>query len=86
MPERCSKCGCSIFPYEEKICWHCFNELKRENEELHEKVSDLKIQVSALEDEITELQEEIAELLIYRDIVMEDPKLWSKLIARRLKK
>ena len=85
MPERCAECGSYFYSFEDKICRACFEDLKRENEELQEKISDLEAEVATLEDEITELQEEIAKLLEYRDIVMEDPKLWSKLIAKRIK-
>lgn len=85
MPERCSKCGCFLYPYEDKICQDCYYDLEKENYALQTEIQDLKAEIRVLEDEIAQLQSEIAKLLVYQDIVMEDPKLWSKLIVKRIK-
>jgi len=84
MPERCAECGSYLYPFEDKICRACYEDLKRENDELREIVKRSHSRIQNLEAEIIELYRELEKLQMYKEVVMEDPKLWSKLVAKRL--
>ena len=88
MVDACAECGRAFFAGEWKYCERCYARLLRENKELLDEITEYKREVNDLEEEISKLETRIfqleAKLAEYEKIVMSEPKLWSKLVARKL--
>ena len=74
MSERCFGCGHFFLENEPKLCEKCYLFLEKRIISLHE-------QVKRYERTISELEAKLAE---YEKIIMNDSKLWSELVARKL--
>ena len=82
MVEACAECGHAFFAGEWKYCERCFSYFQKMVKELREEIKEYKREINDLEEEISKLEKELTE---YKEIVMSEPKLWSKLIAKRMK-